>query len=316
MNRAALGIIAGGVFAGAYFGAATANADPSWTPDYDLGDATMRQVGPSSVAWAVPATFTNGTTTLTGTDYLFPSAGGYENEFITSDGALYDQDQWLPGYTNLYYFDPTTFASADVVKTPFGPITLPPLVGGLFKPSDFATLPAVPSAALVASDTGLGQALTLVPGDQLDGVTWTSDYAGLDEASLLQVPGSSSLAWEIPDTTWTSSTGTTLTGTDYVSQTLSFGQYVFGYDNEFVTDDGGVYDQLQFAPGFTNLYYDGPLDGHYPIDVLLTPFGNFDLDDVTSWFTPADYADASVLTPLTALQDSGLYSVLDLALGL
>ncbi|HEU0191449.1 MAG TPA: hypothetical protein VFR17_09280 [Mycobacterium sp.] len=306
--------------AAAFCAAAAAHADSGWTPNYDLADAAVGQVGPTSVAWAVPASFTNGTTTLSGTDYVFPSAGGYENEFITETGALYDQDQLAPGYTNLFYFSGTNsdLHGADVLKTPFGSIDMP-LMQGLFKPSDFTQASAVPSATEVAEQARLVDALQIgpdkIPADAppLDG--WNPTYAGADDASLLQVPGSSSLAWAIPDTTWTPAGGTALTGTDYVSNTVIL-NHVYGSDNEFVTNTGAVYDEHVFSPNLANLYYDGGAAGDHPVDILQTSFGNFDISWAAGLLTPTDYAAATVLTPLTALQDSGLYSALDLLPGL
>lgn len=317
MKRSAWGIVVGGAAAAALAGSAAANAtgDVTWTPDYTVDNATAYQMpGSSSVGWDLPASFTSSTgATLTGTDFVIPSGGGYDDVFQTGAGAVYAQDQLFPGFTNLYYDAGTTGAvPVDMMKTPFGAVNLSSLAA-LFAP-DYSHAVAVPSADLVASDTGLANALDLGPGDHKD-ATWTHGY-GTDNAGLLQLTGSSALAYELPDTTFTSSDGTVLTGTDWVTQTLSFGKYVYGYDNEFITNTGALYDQHQLAPDFTNYYYYDPSVSMSAVDFLQTPFGTFNMSWIAPWvYEPVDYVEhATALSPVTDLTDAGLYSVLDLGL--
>ena len=110
------------------------------------------------------------------------------------------------------------------------------------------------------------------------GDTWTPDY-DVDNAQLLVGPSSSQEAWELP-ASFTSSSGTTLTGTDYLSSAPG------GIDDEFITAGGAVYDQDQLFPGVTNLYY-APVDGD-AVDMMKTPFGTIDLSSMASTFAPGD----------------------------
>jgi hypothetical protein len=147
-------------------------------------------------------------------------------------------------------------------------------------------------------------------------VTWTPDY-GTDNAGLLQLTGSSALAWELPDTTFTASNGTVLTGTDWVTQTLFAGDHIYGYDNEFITNTGALYDQHQLAPDFTNVYYYDPSVSLSAVDLLQTPVGDINMSWAAPLFEPMDYIEhATALSPLTDLADAGLYSALDLLPGL
>lgn len=315
MKHIAWEIVAGGAVAAAFAGSATANATgDTWTPNYDVDNATAYQMpGSSSVGWDLPASFTSGAgTTLTGTDFVIPSAGGYDDVFQTGAGAVYAQDQLFPGFTNLYYDAGTTGAvPVDMMKTPFGSVNLSSLAS-LFAP-DYSHAAPVPSAGLVASDTDLGDALGLGPGDHKD-ATWTPDY-GTHNAGLLQL-NDGALAWQLPDTTFTSSDGTVLTGTDWVTQTLFAGQHIYGYDNEFITNTGALYDQHQLAPDITNYYYYDPSVSMSAVDFLQTPLGTFNMSWIAPWvFEPMDYVEhATALSPLTDLTDAGLYSALDLGL--
>ena len=307
MKHVALGIVTGGAAAAAYFGAAMAHADPgteSWSPIYGTDSATLVQApGSQSLAWDLPASFTNGSTTLTGTDYLAPSSGGFNNEFVTSTGATYDQDQLFPGVTNLYYDSGVSGAApVDVLKTSFGD----------FNVSSWASLfpaPTVPKdfvdSGTALQNAGLYSALDLGPdGKNGSEPTWTPSYGDVTEVTP---KAGGAPVWEVQNTTFTPSAGTTLTGTDYLAPSAG------GYDNEFVTTGGAIYDQDQLFPGVTNLYYDSGSDGT-PVDILKTSFGDFNISSMASWLPLADYTDAVPATPDVDLTDAGLYSALDLGL--
>lgn len=111
MKRIAWGIVVGGAAAAAFAGSGVAGATgETWTPDYDVNGAQLFAGLPTlgqeawSPAWELPASFTSGNgTVLTGTDYITQSGGGLNDEFITKDGAVFDQNQVFPGFTNLYY---------------------------------------------------------------------------------------------------------------------------------------------------------------------------------------------------------------------
>ncbi|WP_067976451.1 hypothetical protein [Mycolicibacter icosiumassiliensis] len=314
MKHVALGIVTGGAAAAAYFGSAIAYADDptgsttgtgteSWSPIYGTDSATLVQVpGSQSLAWDLPASFTNGSTTLTGTDYLAPSSGGFNNEFVTSTGATYDQDQLFPGVTNLYYDSGVSGAApVDVLKTSFGDFNASSLAS-LFTP----TTPAhFIDSGTALQDAGLYSALDLGPdGKSGSEPTWTPTYGDVSEVTP---KAGGAPVWEVQNTTFTPSTGTALTGTDYLAPSLG------GYNNDFVTSTGATYDQDQLLPGVTNLYYDATADGT-PVDILKTSFGDFNISSMASWFTPVDYSDAVVATPDMDLTDAGLYSALDLGL--
>jgi len=121
------------------------------------------------------------------------------------------------------------------------------------------------------------------------GSTWTPDY-DVGGAQLFVGPSpvvspyQFGSAWELP-AIFTSSTGTILTGTDYL--TLAPG----GLNDEFVTEGGAVYDQNQLGGGFTNLYYDAGT-GHAAVDMMKTPVGNIDLSWMASSFAP-DFATST-----------------------
>ncbi|UVO14333.1 hypothetical protein NM962_10235 [Mycobacterium sp. SVM_VP21] len=312
MKRVALGIVTGGAATAAYFGSAMAYADDttsgtsgaeSWSPVYGTDAATLVQdQGSGSLAWELPASFANGSTTLSGTDYVMPSTGGYNDEFVTSAGAVYDQDQLFPGVTNLYYDDGVKGdAPVDVLKTSFGNFNVSSMAS-LFTPTDPQNFV---DSGTALQNAGLYSALDLGPdGKSGSEPTWTPSYGDVTEvANKGAAP-----VWEVSNTTFTPSAGTALTGTDYLAPSLG------GYDNEFVTGSGAVYDQDQLFPGVTNLYYDDGVSGDAPVDILKTSFGNFDLSSMASWFAPTDYSDAVAATPDMDLTDAGLYSALDLGL--
>lgn len=300
MKRIAWGIVVGGVAAAAFAGSGVAGATgETWTPDYDVNGAQLF-LGPdgASPAWELPASFTSSSgTTLTGADYLTTSPGGFNDQFITDTGAIYDQDQMGGGFTNLYYYDPVgDSAPVDIMKTPFGTVDLSSMAS-LFAPHDFG---AVTSLAGPIGDNNIGAALGLY--DKIGGL-WT----GLGSAGLtaLQGPDSSSLVWSTP-VEFSGGSGadaTTLTGTEYV---LSLNNV------EFVDNAGDVFGQHELFPFVDNLYYD-PAGGPAQ-DYLQTMFGLVDLSSVASWFAPADVSDLVAASPLADLADAGLYSVLDLGL--
>lgn len=317
MKFRALGVAVGGAAAAAFLAAGTANADtaeapaePTWTPVYQTDTAEVLQQANSFInTWAVGSTFVNGDTTLVGTTYLTPSTGGLNTLFIdeaTKD--VYNQNQLGLGFTNLYYDAGGDGKDVvDILKTPFGNIDISSMAS-LFAPEDVSNLHEVsPEKALESA--GLYSALNLAYGKEIpENLTWTPVY-GIDDAQLLVDNDPFSQTWKL-NATFAPSEGDTLVGTNYLTESL-FGA---GINNVFVTHDGDVYAQNQLGFGFTNLYYDAAGDDTAAIDILKTPFGNFDMSWAASWFAPADYSEVDVITPDAYLEAAGLYSALDLGL--
>lgn len=314
MKHFVWGIAVGGAVAAAYAGSAAATADPaSWTPDYDVDgaqlNAAMSYWGPWSPVWELPASFTSSTgTTLTGTDYLTTAPGGFNDDFVTNTGATYDQDQLLPGFTNLYY-DPSADGTAvDVMKTPLGNIDLSAMAS-TFAPVDFETMSPATTVGqnIVFTDSG-GDRITGALGLTEKGSDWVGGPATDANVTPLVTP-ESGLVWSVP-ATFTDRTGTdavtSLTGTEYVTSPT---------DVEFVDKAGDVFSQQTWVPGLfvvDNLYYD-PVDGPAQ-DYLQTIFGNFDISPLASWLAPTDVSDLTSPSLLPDLADAGLYSALDLGL--
>jgi len=315
MKRIAWGIVVGGVAAAAFAGSGVAGATGgTWTPDYDVDDAQLFAGLPTlgqeawSPAWELPASFTSGTgTVLTGTDYITQSGGGLNDEFITKDGAVFDQNQVFPGFTNLYY-DPAGGGTAvDVMKTPFGSF-------------DLGSVPswAVPGSSTGAAETvghnivvtdgamyNIGEAIGLADKTGAAAAGEVTDPAAI---TTLQTPDSS-LVWAAP-AAYTVGIGatTTLTGNLYVTSPA---------DVEFVDKSGDVFDQHMLVSGLfpvENLYYD-PVNGP-AVDEVSTIFGNIDISAFAPLFAPTDVADLVSPSPLADLADAGLYSALDLGSGL
>lgn len=314
MKRIAWGIVVGGAVAAAYAGSAAATADPaSWTPDYDVAgaqlNAAMSFPGPWSPVWELPASFTSSTgTTLTGTDYLTTAPGGFNDDFVTNTGATYDQDQLLPGFTNLYY-DPSADGTAvDVMKTPFGNIDLSAMAS-TFAPVDFETTSPATTVGhnIVVTDDAtynIGEAIGL---SDKEGGAWIGGLTDGAAITVLQTPDSS-LVWAAP-AAYSGGTGadaTTLTGTLYVTSPR---------DVEFVDKAGDVFDERTLVSGLfpmENLYYD-PVGGPAQ-DYLQTIFGNVDISPIASWLAPTEVSDLTSPSLLPDLSDAGLYSALDLGL--
>ena len=138
--------------------------DVTWTPNYgDLSDAQLlADDDPYSQTWQLDnVTFTNSDgDELTGTNYVTQSMFGIDDQFVTEDGATYDQDQLGFGFTNLYH-DPGTEDGdiVDMLKTPFGTFDIT-WMADAFTPTDFSD--AVPATALDdLTDAGLYSALDL-----------------------------------------------------------------------------------------------------------------------------------------------------------
>jgi hypothetical protein len=311
MKFIVLGVAAGGA-AAAFLTAATASADGTavtWTPTYNVDTAEVLQAANSFTnTWAVTSIFTPSEgDALAGITYLTPSTGGLNTVFITDGGDVYSQNQLGLGFTNLYYNpagDDT--AAVDIMKTPFGPIDISSMAS-MFAPADVSTLdPASPLEAL--QNAGLYSALNLGLGaDAPADPTWTPAYE-IDGAQLLIDNDPFSETWKL-DASFTNTDGDTLEGINYVTQSL-FG----GINNQFVTTDGDVYAQNQLGLGFTNLYYDADGDGKDVVDIMKTPFGNFDISSMASLFAPTDFSEVAAITPDADLADAGLYSALDLGL--
>ncbi|BBX24200.1 hypothetical protein MTER_36110 [Mycolicibacter terrae] len=315
MKHFAWGIVVGGAVAAAFASSAVANATgETWTPDYDVGTAQLLAQLPTltqegwSPAWELPASFTSGTgTTLTGTDYITLSGGGFNDEFITKDGAIYDQNQLFPGFTNLYYDPAGDGPAVDAMKTPFGSFDMSSMAS-TFAPAELPTVNAETVGNNIVVGDGGGLRIT-----QALGLSNGSDHwAGGPMATSvtpMETPDSS-LVWSVP-AMFTDGSGPdvpTLTGTEYVTSPT---------DVEFVDKAGDVFDQHAFVYGLfpvENLYYD-PVDGP-AVDEIQTIFGNIDLSPIASWFAPADVADLVTPSPLADLADAGLYSALDLLTGL
>ncbi|MEB3049959.1 hypothetical protein KV112_09480 [Mycolicibacter sp. MYC123] len=316
MKHIAWGIVIGGAAAAAFAGSGVANADPaSWTPSYDVDGAQLFAGLPTlgqeawSPAWELPVSFTSSDgTTLTGTDYITASSGGFNDEFITKDGATYDQNQLLPGFTNLYYDPAGDGTAVDVMKTPFGNVDLSSMAS-TFAPPELPTVNAeTVGHNIVVADGAIyriGEAIGL---SDKTGVAAAGGLTDPATITTLQTP-ESSLVWAAP-AAYTDHSGvdaTTLTGNLYVTSPT---------DVEFVDQAGDVFDQHTLVSGLffvENLYYD-PVNGP-AVDKALTPFGLVDLSSVASWFAPADVSDLSVTpSPVSDLADAGLYSALDLGL--
>ncbi|MEB3070767.1 hypothetical protein [[Mycobacterium] vasticus] len=312
MKSVALGVVAGGAVAAAFFTAAAANAEvtptpaPTWAPNYSIDTAELLQGANSPTTWAVDSTFTKGSTVLEGTTYVTSSAGGFNTVFIDENKDVYNQNQLGMGFTNLYYDKGGDGKDViDIIKTPFGNFDISSMAS-TFAPADMSKLTEASPAELL-KDAGLYSALNLgldknAPAD----VNWSPTYGA---AQLLADKDPFSQTWRVEDTTFTRG-GVELTGTNYLTQSLFGG----GINNLFVTEAGDVYNQNQLGMGFTNLYYDADGDGKDVIDIMKTPFGNFDISSLASWFAPTDYSDAVAATPLADLTDAGLYSALDLGL--
>jgi len=312
MKRIAWGIVAAGAAAAAVASSGAANATgETWTPDYDLGNAQLFAQMPAlgergwSPAWELPASFTSSDgTTLTGTDYLTQSGGGLNNEFVTGDGAVFDQDQLFPGFTNLYYDPAGDGAAVDVLKTPFGDVDLASAPS--WAVPDFPQGSAdVVGHNIVVTDSG-GSRITEALGLSNGSIHWAGGPTATS-VTPMETPDSS-LVWAVPATFTTGDGGTTLTGTEYVTSPT---------DVEFVDQSGDVFDQHALVYGsfpVENLYYD-PVNGP-AVDEIHTILGNVDISPIASWFAPTDVADLVTPSPVTDLTDAGLYSALDLLPGL
>lgn len=310
MKLIALGIAAGGAAAAAVMAAGIANAAPGsdtappaphWTPTYTTDDAQIVQgAGSFADTWRLPASFTDGQQTLTGTDYLTQSPGGFNNEFITNT-AVYDQDQLGGGLTNIYYATDGGKTVVDFLKTPFGRIDMSSMAW-LFKPADVSNL--TPASALPAlENAGLYSALNQGEG-LAAGTKWTPDYGNVNDAQILQSTNPFAETWKLSDVSF-SHDGTPLTGTDYVTQSIFGG----GINDEFVSGKD-IFDQNQMGLGFTNLYTD--VGGHIT-DTMKTPLGNIDLSWLSWLYTPTDFTDAQpVASAIADAGNAGLYSALDL----
>ncbi|MEB3031310.1 hypothetical protein [[Mycobacterium] nativiensis] len=316
MKRIAWGIVVGGAAAAAFTGSGVAGATgATWTPSYDVNDAQLFAGLPTlgqeawSPAWELPASFTSATgTVLTGTDYLTPTIGGLNNELVTTDGTVFDQNQLFPGFTNLYY-DPAGGGTAvDAMKTPFGSFDLASAPSWAVPDFPTATAETV-GQNIVVTDVAfgrIGQAIGLADRNGYAAGGGVTDHATI---TTLQTPDSS-LVWAAPAAyaVGTGADATTLTGTLYVTSPT---------DVEFVDKAGDVFDQHALVFGLfpvENLYY-APVNGP-AVDEVSTIFGNIDLSPFASWFAPTDVADLVTPSPLTDLADAGLYSALDLASGL
>lgn len=313
MKRIAWGIVVGGATA-AFVGSAAANATgDTWTPNYDVDHAQLL-AGPglNSAALELPASVTSSDgTILTGTDYVSLTPGGFDDEFVTGSGAIFDQNQLFPGFTNLYYA-PVGGDAVDVMKTPFGTVDLSSMAS-TFAPADiertFAPAATVGQNFVVADGATyrIGEALGLYDNTVVSAAGELTSDATI---TTMQAPDTS-LVWAAPAayTVGTGADATTLTGTLYVTSPT---------DVEFVDKAGDVFDQnlLVSGPFFVeNLYYD-PVNGP-AVDQALTPLGLVDLSPIAPWFAPTDVSDLVAATPpVSDLSDAGLYSVLDLASGL
>src|SRR5690625_1449 len=167
-----------------------------------------------------------------------------------------------------------------------------------------ATVAAFLTAAAANADEGTDPG-TDGGGDTATTASWSPVYQS-DEAQLVQ-GSDSSLYWATPSSF--TNGDTTLHGDTYITQSPG------GFNTVFVTDDGDVYNQNQLFPGFTNLYYNPAGDDTAAVDTLKTPFGPIDLSSMASTFAPPSMDDVDPASPLTTLENAGLYSALNLGLG-
>ncbi|HET9875252.1 MAG TPA: hypothetical protein VFQ37_05730 [Mycobacterium sp.] len=177
--------------------------------------------------------------------------------------------------------------------------------------------------AFIVGAAGLGLGLFTAGVAYAD--PWTVEY---DENNVYDIGKGGYL-----DTAQFFNGSTTLLGGDIVTKS-----FLGGVNDLFFADAGldsagktlyDVYDQSQIIPGLlTNLYY-APAGGSI-IDILKTPFGNFNISSLAFLFTPpsadsyigaleaGDYthvADPSALFAHGGIfSDAGLYSALDLGL--
>lgn len=133
---------------------------------------------------------------------------------------------------------------------------------------------------IVAGGAGVA-ALLAAAAANADTSSWTPDYT-VDNATLYAGPSLNSPAWELPASFsyGTGTDATTLTGTDYLMKSAG------GLNDEFITKGGAIYDQNQLGGGYTNLYYDSGASGASPVDIMKTPFGQFNVSSLASWFAP------------------------------
>lgn len=309
LHRVITGLtVAAGATAALYAATATAHAD-QWTPHYDVDTATLVQ-SPSrtQLAWAVPASFTDsGGHTLSGIEYIRPSEGGPNAEFVTDSGAVYALDKQFGGLgmpTMYYAPGPGNPAgSLGVIESGSGTVKLSSDLSWLVEPAVYTN--AVTAAdALGRVDFGNTGVLDLGGAGTSPAGTWTPAYP-----QMTPVAGKDGLpVWSFDDTEFTGPGGKTLDGTVYLESPLT---KVGLYDEEFVTKGGAVYDVSQWSKQIENLYYSAGAGGA-AVDILKTPYGDWNLSSMSWLFTPPDYAGVVTATPNALLDDADLSGALNL----
>lgn len=308
MKCIAVGIAAAGAAAAAAF-AASATADSGWElSSYDVNDAQLVQSpARTQLAWEIPATFTKGDETLSGTVFTRPTASGPDDQFVVGDhGAIYAYgSQSGSGYgVPAMYYSPAEVGnpagSAGQLMASSGAVHLNSGLSWLVEPADYAH-PITSTAAL--DKVPFSDALSLRPGGSGE---WTSHYGDMTGVTYQGVP-----VWSFQDASF-SNGDTTLDGTVYLQ---SLPGRLGLYNEEFV-DGKAVYDYNQGFLGFDNMYFN-PGDGGSVVDILKTPLGEMNLSGLAWLFAPPDYsaltgADNITAADLTdALKDSSLPSVID-----
>lgn len=102
------------------------------------------------------ASYIDGGTTLDGTVYLNSSPislGLYNEEFVTTGGALYDYNQGWFGFDNMYYSPGDGGSVVDILKTPLGDWNMSWL-SWLFTPPDYAGVSASDAAGVLSGMLG------------------------------------------------------------------------------------------------------------------------------------------------------------------
>jgi hypothetical protein len=141
-----------------------APADVTWSPTYAVdGAKILVDNDPFSETWKLTAMFTNSAgDSLSGTNYVTQAlfGGGINDQFVTSDGDVYSQNQLGLGFTNLYYNPAGDDTDAvDFLKTPFGTFDMSSMASW-FAPTDFSDVDAITPDADLAN-AGLYSALDL-----------------------------------------------------------------------------------------------------------------------------------------------------------
>lgn len=303
MNRlAVITAIAGSL---GVFGAAAAHADTGdWIFNPDGVAELVQSPARSQLAWEVAGTFHNQVTgeDITGDLFMRPTGGALMEPDYQFDTPGYGPDGDIDSAMYAYgspsgsgYFVGANFFSPQGVNSlDFHGAAGQFLTGGdgIHVDQNLAWLlgPANYTNAITGQDAldkvdfanqGVLNFGTDDPTDSLTGAWSVGDTGTATSALYNNVP-----IWEWDNASFTGPDDQTITGDIYMN-TVGLS----GYDQEFLANNGDLYDVKQFGFGFTNLYYD-PTDGS-AVDILKTPFGDMNMSWASWMFTPADYADST-----------------------